>query len=60
MEPPKEGKQMGIETTMCAPSGALDWTGIDWPKATQHVRRLQARIVKAMQEGRWNKLKVLQ
>jgi len=57
---PKEGKQMGIETTMCAPSGALDWTGIDWPKATQHVRRLQARIVKAMQEGRWNKVKILQ
>ena len=51
---------MDIETAMCAPSGVLDWTGIDWPKATQHVRRLQARIVKAMQEGRWNKVKVLQ
>ncbi len=51
---------MGIATTMCAPSGVLDWTGIDWPKATQHVRRLQARIAKAMREGRWNKVKVLQ
>ena len=29
-------------------------------KADQNVRRLQARIVKATQEGRWNKVKVLQ
>ena len=29
-------------------------------KAGQNVRRLQRRIVKAMQEGRYNKVKVLQ
>ena len=51
---------MGIEITMWAPSDMLDWTGIDWLKATQHVRRLQSRIVKAMQEGRWNKVRALQ
>ena len=28
--------------------------------AERNVRRLQARIVKATQEGRWNKVKVLQ
>ena len=29
-------------------------------QAEANVRRLQARIVKATQEGRWNKVKVLQ
>jgi len=29
-------------------------------EAERNVRRLQARIVKATQEGRWNKVKVLQ
>lgn len=29
-------------------------------KARQNVRRLQERIVKATQEGRWNKVKALQ
>ena len=29
-------------------------------KAQQEVRRLQARIVKAQEAGRWNKVKVLQ
>jgi len=51
---------MDVEATMCAPSGAADWSGIDWTKATRNVRRLQTRIVKAMQEGRWNKVKALQ
>src|SRR5436309_7725025 len=36
------------------------WHDLDW-KAIQHnVRRLQARIVKATQEGRWNKVRALQ
>ena len=29
----------------------VDWHAIDWPKAHRNVRRLQARIVKAVQEG---------
>ena len=33
---------------------------LDTEKAEQNVRRLQARIVKAVQENRWNKVKVLQ
>lgn len=37
-----------------------DWHGIDWQKVHQNVRRLQARIVKATQEGRWGKVKALQ
>ena len=38
----------------------IDWHGMDWPKAHRNVRRLQARIVKATQEGRWGKVKALQ
>lgn len=38
----------------------VDWHAIDWHKAHRNVRRLQARIVKAQQEGRWGKVKALQ
>lgn len=52
-------------TTQAASAGApshglTDWHGIDWAKCQQDVRRLQARIVKATQEGRWGKVKALQ
>src|SRR5690242_854847 len=39
---------------------AFAWHGIRWNQAHRNVRRLQARIVKATQEGRWNKVKALQ
>ena len=38
----------------------FDWDAIDWQKANRIVRRLQARIVKATQEGRTNRVKALQ
>jgi RNA-directed DNA polymerase len=38
----------------------IDWNAIDWRQVNQNVRRLQARIVKATQAGRWNKVKSLQ
>jgi RNA-directed DNA polymerase len=45
----------------CAPSSkTVDWNAIDWRTAHQNVRRLQVRIVKAMQEGRWGRVKALQ
>jgi len=37
-----------------------EWHAIDWRKVHQEVRRLQARIVKAVQAGRWGKVKALQ
>ncbi|MGH3848326.1 MAG: group II intron reverse transcriptase/maturase [Pseudonocardiaceae bacterium] len=37
-----------------------DWNQIDWRQAERTVRRLQARIVKATHEGRWNKVRALQ
>ena len=41
----------------CASS---NWHGIDWNKANRTVRKLQIRIVKAVQDKRWNKVKALQ
>jgi len=43
-----------------ASHGDVDWHQIDWEAANCVVRRLQARIVKATQEGRWNKVQALQ
>ena len=43
-----------------ASHGKADWHAIDWRKANRNVRRLQARIVQATQEGRWGRVKALQ
>lgn len=52
---------MNEVTTTCAASDVrLEWHQIDWSKANQNVKKMQARIVKATQEGRWNKVKSLQ
>lgn len=50
---------MSAATSARAPSG-VSWSGIDWAKVQRQVRGLQARIVKAIQEGRHNKAKALQ
>ena len=42
-----------------APDLAPDWHSIAWKKVYRNVRRLQARIVKAVRAGRWNKVKAL-
>src|SRR6059058_396918 len=42
-----------------APGRVTDWHSINWKKVWRTVRRLQARIVKAVREGRWNKVKAL-
>ena len=42
-----------------APEPTPDWHSIDWRKVWRTVRRLQARIVKAVTEGRWNKVEAL-
>ncbi|BCH62508.1 group II intron reverse transcriptase/maturase (plasmid) [Agrobacterium vitis] len=46
--------------TGAASREAVSWDQIDWRKAYQHVRWLQMRIAKAVREGRWGKVKVLQ
>src|SRR3954452_4866353 len=42
-----------------APRRTPDCHSIDWKKVWRTARRLQARIVKAVAEGRWNKVKAL-
>src|ERR1700730_12334649 len=46
------------------PAGAasnttVDFNSINWRKVYHTVRRLQARIVKAVREGKWHKVKAL-
>ena len=50
---------------MTAQAGAIlnmssTWDAVDWRTVEDNVRRLQARIVKAVQQKRWNKVKALQ
>jgi RNA-directed DNA polymerase len=42
-----------------APGLAVCWHSINWNKVHRAVRRLQARIVKAVREGKWHKVKAL-
>jgi len=48
------------QTAGAAPHAKIDWHALNWPKAHQNVRRLQARIVKAQREGKLGKVKALQ
>jgi RNA-directed DNA polymerase len=63
-KPAQEGKQMTAQTETTAagapPRLEVEWHQIDWYRAHQEVRRLQARIVRATQEGRWGRVKALQ
>jgi RNA-directed DNA polymerase len=38
----------------------VDWHAIEWPKVYRTVRRLQIRIVKAVQAGQWRRVRALQ
>ena len=50
-----------VRTTLCASSREeAHWHSIDWAEVSRHVKRLQARIVKATAEGRWGKVNALQ
>ena len=49
--PGKGGASVGLAT---------EWNSIDWRKAKREVKRLQMRIAKAVEEGRWGRAKALQ
>ncbi|MFI5295262.1 MAG: group II intron reverse transcriptase/maturase [Thermodesulfovibrionales bacterium] len=52
---------MNTAVNVCASScGTVQWSNIDWAQCIRNVRRLQIRIAKVTQEGRWNKVKALQ
>lgn len=53
-------KMIGAKATAAAFGEEVGWHAIDWTKANRVVRRLQARIVKAVQEGDWRRVKRLQ
>lgn len=38
----------------------IQWKNINWRKAEEYVKRLQIRIVKAVEKGKWNLVKRLQ
>ena len=49
-----------IRTAGAASRGEEGWQTITWRSAYRIVCRLQARLVKAIQAGRWGKVKALQ
>jgi len=49
-----------VQATGAVSHHEVDWHSMDWEQAHRTVRRLQARIVKATQAGRWGKVKALQ
>ena len=64
MPPAKETKQMTAKPTVrtVRVAGAvshdlLEGHAIDWRRVQQNVRQLQARLVKAGQEGRWGQVR---
>jgi RNA-directed DNA polymerase len=63
-KPLNEGEQMTADapTALAArtDAGAPSRSEVDWVKIHREVRRLQVRIAKATQEGRWGKVKALQ
>ena len=42
------------------PAFDMNWDQLDWARINEEVTRLQARIAKATQAGRWNKVQALQ
>ena len=57
----QEARQMTANTFAgAAPHTEVNWHRTNWSAVHRNVRRLQARIVKATQEGRWGKVKALQ
>jgi RNA-directed DNA polymerase len=49
-----------VQTVGAVSSEAAKWYAIDWLAIHRSVRRLQARIVKAVKQGRWGKVRALQ
>ena len=52
---------MNVTSVSCASSHMpVDWHSIDWASVQRRVRKLQIRIVKAVQASKWGKVKALQ
>jgi hypothetical protein len=56
----KGEKQMNVTYTTCASPGQTEARDLNnWSRCLRRVRKLQAHIVKAIQESGWNTVKVL-
>jgi RNA-directed DNA polymerase len=53
-------KQRASDKDGAPVSLAGEWNSIDWRTAKREVKRLQMRIAKAVEEGRWGRAKALQ
>lgn len=53
-------KQRASDKDGASVSLAAEWNSIDWREAKREVKRLQMRIAKAVEEGRWGRAKALQ
>ena len=51
---------MAAQTADANPDRKLHWPSVNWEQAEETVRRLQARIVKALKENAFRKVKDLQ
>jgi RNA-directed DNA polymerase len=51
---------MTAQTVDANPNGMIDWPSVNWEQVEQTVQRLQARIVKALKEKAFRKVKDLQ
>jgi len=61
VEPLKREKQMVTGKTVSASFSEITrWSQINWQRCNKNAKRLQARIVQATKEKRWNKVKTLQ
>ena len=56
----KKEKQMTTQTVGASFRRFHTWNQINWLQCKKNTKRLQARIVQAVKEGRWNKVKALQ
>ncbi len=49
-----------ITSTGASSDHVTGWHAIDWQCCHNEVRRIQARVVKAVQANKWNKVRALQ
>lgn len=60
MEDVTGGQLVMAQNADASPQKAKGWHEIDWRAAHRFVKRLQARIVKVVKEGKWREVKNLQ
>ena len=57
MTAPIHAAKAAVTSVGAPPTDDVTWDQIDWHKVTEEVSRLQVRIAKAAQAGRWNKFR---